>query len=94
MNTNFLSELTVVILTYKTNRNILYNCLSSIDKKVKIKIVENSNEFENKDDFLKQFPNLSIDCTGNNLGFGKGNNYGFKKINLPALAGKSTSERN
>ena len=81
MNINLLSELTVVILTYKTSRDILYNCLNSIDKNVKIKIIENSTEFKDKDKFLENFSNLSIDCTGKNLGFGKGNNFGFKKIN-------------
>ena len=81
MNNNFLTELTILILTYKTNRDILHNCLNSIDKRVKIKIIENSQEFENKDEFLAKFSNLSIDCTGENLGFGKGNNFGFKKIN-------------
>ena len=79
MNNNFLNELTVVILTYKTNREILFNCLNSIDKRVKIKIIENSQEFIKKEDFLNQFPNLSIECTGKNLGFGGGNNFGFKK---------------
>ena len=34
MNNDFLSELTVVILTYKTNKDILSNCLNSIDKKL------------------------------------------------------------
>ena len=33
-----LSKLTVVILTYKTNRQILLDCLNSIDKKVKVKL--------------------------------------------------------
>ena len=81
MNNNFLSELTVVILTYKTQRDILLDCLNSIDKKVNIKIIENSDKFHNEVEFLKKFPNLSIECTGENLGFGGGNNYGFKKIN-------------
>ena len=81
MNNNFLTELTIIILTYKTNKEILYNCLNSIDKRVKIKIIENSKNFENQDEFLKKFPNLSIDCTGENLGFGKGNNFGFKRTN-------------
>ena len=75
MNNNFLDELTVVILTYKTNEEILSNCLSSIDKRVKVKIIENSKEFKNEEKFLKKFFNLSIDCTGENLGFGKGNNF-------------------
>ena len=48
MNENLLSKLTVIILTYKTNREILSNCLKSIDEKVKIKIIENSENFENE----------------------------------------------
>ena len=36
-----LSQLTVAILTYKTNNQILLDCLNSIDGKVKIKIIEN-----------------------------------------------------
>ncbi len=81
MNKNFLNELTIVVLTYKTRRDILLNCLNSIDKKVNIKIIENSEKFHNEVEFLEKFPNLSIECTGKNLGFGGGNNYGFKKIN-------------
>ncbi len=54
MNNNFLTELTIIILTYKTNKEILYNCLNSIDKRVKIKIIENSKNFENQDEFFKK----------------------------------------
>ena len=81
MNNNFLSELTIVILTYKTNRDILINCLNSIDERVNVLIVENSNKFENENEFLGKFKNLSIECTGSNLGFGGGHNFGFKMIN-------------
>ena len=81
MNKNLLSELTVVILTYRTNREILSNCLKSLDEKVKVKIIENSENFENEKEFINKFPNLTIECTGKNLGFGGGNNFGFKKIN-------------
>ena len=81
MNNNLLSELTVVILTYRTNREILSNCLKSLDEKVKVKIIENSEYFENEKEFINKFSNLTIECTGKNLGFGGGNNFGFKKIN-------------
>lgn len=81
MNNYFLSELTVIILTYKTNRGVLKTCLDSIDKRVKIKIIENSDKFENENEFLKKYSNLSIDCTLENFGFGRGYNFGFKKIN-------------
>ena len=55
MNNNFLDDLTVVILTYKTNEEILSNCLNSIDKRVKVKIIENSKKFKNEEKFLKKF---------------------------------------
>jgi len=75
-----LSNLTVIIVTYKTDRNILRNCINSIDRKVKIKIIENSENFENKEIFESDFSNLSIYCTGKNLGMGSGNNFGINLV--------------
>tara|TARA_Y100000385_G_scaffold218711_1_gene228069 strand:- start:294 stop:1199 length:906 start_codon:yes stop_codon:yes gene_type:complete len=72
--------LTVVIVTYRTNKKILNRCLSSIDKKIKIIIVENSKKFENKDYFTKKYKNLKIICSGSNLGYGNGNNLGLKNV--------------
>ena len=39
-------DLTVIIVTYRTNIDILENCIKSIDKKVKIIIVENSDDLD------------------------------------------------
>ena len=75
-----LSNLTVIIVTYKTDQNILRNCINSIDRKVKIKIIENSENFENKEIFENDFSNLSIYCTGKNLGMGSGNNFGINLV--------------
>ena len=44
MNSN-LSNLTINILTYKTDKEILKNCIKSIDKSIVINIIENSNKF-------------------------------------------------
>ena len=77
---NKINNLTVVIVTYLTDKKILLNCIQSIDKKIKIIIVENSKKFKNKDYFLKKFSNLEIICTGLNLGYGKGNNFGLSKV--------------
>ena len=44
MNT-YLSELTIIIVTYRTDIEILKNCLNSINKEVKTIIIENSNDF-------------------------------------------------
>ena len=75
-----LNSLTVVIVTYLTKKNILLNCLKSIDKNVKIIIVENSSKFNDKKFFLKKFLNLKILCTGTNLGYGGGNNFGLLNV--------------
>ena len=77
---NELSDLTVVILTHKTNKNILENCLSSIDPKVKIIIVENSKNFKHSEEIQSTFSNVEIVCSGTNLGMGSGNNFGLKKV--------------
>ena len=42
------NNLTVVIVTYKTNKKILINCLKSIDKRIPVRIVENSKNLKIK----------------------------------------------
>ena len=43
-----------------------------------IKLVENSKNFEFENEILSNFDNVEIICTGENLGYGKGNNFGLK----------------
>jgi len=74
------NKITVVIVTYQTNKNILFKCLKSINKNIKILIIENSNNFKDEEYFLKKFKNLTIKCSGKNLGYGGGNNYGLSII--------------
>ena len=73
-----LENLTVIIVTYLTQKKMLADCLKSISKDVKIKIIENSSNFEFKDEIINDFSNVEILCTGENLGYGNGNNYGLK----------------
>ena len=77
---NNLDKLTILIVTFLTDKQILLNCLNSIDRNVKILIVENSSSFKDKKFFLKKFSNLKIVTTGENLGYGKGNNFGLKLV--------------
>ena len=77
---NYLNELTTIIVTYKTNIEILKNCLKSIDPKVKIIIVENSKNFKHSEEIQSNFSNVEIVCSGSNLGMGSGNNFGLKKV--------------
>ena len=75
-----MKNLTVVIVTYKTPEKIILDCLKSINSEVKVLIVENSENFELKNQVLTKFKNVEILCTGKNLGYGSGNNYGIKSV--------------
>ena len=80
MNNDF-DNLSIIILTHKTELNILEKCLSSIDKDVKILLIENSEKYINENYILNKYKNVSIFCTGDNLGYGGGNNFGLNKTN-------------
>ena len=43
-----LKNLTIIIVTFLTRKKTLLNCLNSIDKNVKIVIIENSANFKNE----------------------------------------------
>ena len=77
---SYLHQLTAVILTYKTNLDILKNCLKSINSKVKILIVENSSHFKYLKEIQSNFSNIEVICSGSNLGYGGGNNFGLNKV--------------
>ncbi len=75
---NNLDQLTTIIVTYRTNHKILSDCISSIQKEVKILIIENSNDENFKKKFEKEFRNVNVILSGKNLGYGGGNNLGIK----------------
>ena len=77
---NKLRNITVIIVTYRTKKNILLNCLKSINKNVKIIVVENSKKLADEKYFLKKFLNLKVFCSGTNLGYGAGNNFGLLNV--------------
>ena len=79
MNNDF-NNLSVIILTYKTELDILEKCLSSIDSNIKILLIENSDKFINENQIKNNYKNVSIFCTGSNLGYGGGNNFGLNKV--------------
>ncbi len=75
-----MKNLTVVILTYKTSEKIILDCLFSIDPEVNVIIVENSENFIHQNLILSKFKNVQILCTGKNLGYGSGNNFGINSV--------------
>ena len=75
-----MKNITVIVLTFHTPENIIFDCLSSIDKNIRVLIVENSKTFSHKDKVLSKFNNVDILCTGGNLGYGGGNNFAINEI--------------
>jgi N-acetylglucosaminyl-diphospho-decaprenol L-rhamnosyltransferase len=75
---NNLENLTIIIVTFKTNEQILFNCIDSIKKNIKILIVENSSDHFFKDKIEKKYENVKVILSGKNLGYGAGNNLGLK----------------
>lgn len=71
-------DLSVIIVTHKTNDEILFNCIDSIDKDIKIINVENSNDISHKNKLEKKYENVKVILSGKNLGYGAGNNLGIK----------------
>ena len=74
------NDLTVLIVTFKTNHEILEDCIKSIDGKAKILIVENSKDDQFKKKYEEKFSNIDVVLSGKNLGYGGGNNYGLNLI--------------
>ena len=75
---NNLKDLTVIVVTFKTNEEILFNCLNSIKKEVKIILVENSSNQNFKKNIEDKYSNVKEILAGKNLGYGGGNNLGLK----------------
>ena len=74
-----IKDITVVITSFKSGE-IIRNCLSSIDKGCKVILVENSNDLDFKKKIEQEYANVECILTGKNLGYGKANNIGLKKV--------------
>ena len=74
-----IKDITVVITSFRSSEKIK-SCLNSIDRQCRILLVENSDDFEFKKKMEKEFDNVECIITGANLGYGKGNNIGLKKV--------------
>jgi N-acetylglucosaminyl-diphospho-decaprenol L-rhamnosyltransferase len=74
-----IKDITIVITSFKSTETIK-NCLNSIDKQCKVIVVENSKDSEFKKNIENQFENVECILTGDNLGYGKANNIGLKRV--------------
>ena len=74
-----IEDITVVITSFKSEKKIR-NCLNSIDKQCNVINVENSGDQQYKKKIEEEFKNVKCILTGENLGYGTGNNIGLKEV--------------
>ena len=67
------NELTIVINTFRSDEKI-FSCIDSIDKNIKIIIIENSDNFKFKNNIENKYKNVTCYLANENLGYAKGNN--------------------
>ena len=73
-------DITIIIVTFKSEDKIDI-CLNSIDSDIKVIIVENSNNQNFKSYIEGKYQNVECILARDNLGYGKANNIGLKKVN-------------
>ena len=76
---SFEKNITFVIVSFRSS-HIIEKCIKSINPKIKIIIVENSNDIQVKDYLENKFLNVQVIIAKKNLGYGKGNNLGISKV--------------
>ena len=72
-------ELTVIITTFKSE-NIIYSCLDSISREIKIIIIENSSNKKFKQEVELNYSNVNCILSGDNTGYAIANNLGLSKV--------------
>ena len=73
-----INNISFVITTYRSEETI-FNCLDSLPKKVNKIVVENSKNNQLKLNLENKYENLICYLMGDNLGYGKANNFGITK---------------
>ena len=72
-------DITVIITSFHSGEKI-FNCIESINKDVKIIVVENSNDQELQEKIQSKYKNVDCILSEENLGYGAGNNLGLSKV--------------
>jgi GT2 family glycosyltransferase len=71
-----MKKITIIIVSFKSE-NAIYNCLSTINKKYPVIVIENSSDIIFKKKIEKKYKNVKCILARKNLGFGKANNIGL-----------------
>ncbi len=73
------NELTIVIVTFKSEEKI-FTCLNSIPNKTRVIVVENSNNEDFKKNIENNYSNVLCVLTGKNKGYSVANNLGLSLV--------------
>ena len=73
-------NISVIIVSFKSD-HVIHQCINSIDKDIKILVVDNSNNPEFKKELEKKYTNVKCILSSKNIGMGAGNNLGIKHAN-------------
>ena len=73
-------NLSVIIVSYKSEY-VIENCINSIDSKIEIIVIDNSNSKDLKKKIEAKYNNVRCILSKENLGMGAGNNLGIKNVN-------------
>ena len=72
-------DLTIIITSFHSSDKI-FNCIESIEKSIKIIVIENSNDKKLKDEIHSKYQNVECILSKENLGYGAGNNLGLSMV--------------
>ena len=72
-------DLTVIITSFHS-RDKIFSCIESIEKGVKIIVIENSNDQKLKQEIETKYQNVECILSEENLGYGAGNNLGLSMV--------------
>ena len=72
-------NLSVIIVSFKSN-HVIEHCIESIDKEIRIIVVENSNDSLLKKKLEKKYENVRCILSDKNIGMGAGNNLGLRYV--------------
>ena len=75
----FEKNITFVIVCFRSS-SVIEKCLESISSGCKVIIVENSNDVFIKNNLEKKFSNVQVLISGDNIGYGRGNNLGISMV--------------
>ena len=78
------NKLTVIILIYEENLNVIYECLKSV-KNFKVIIIDNANNIKRRDKIQKDFKIDKYFLNKKNYGFSKAINIGIKNCSTDYL---------